>query len=116
MVAWTLIEGGVLFSGGENEHASERHLAEIMRILGPPSKSFVDRCDDEWKEWLTKSEFSSIGGVDIPETTLQEREKRFRGEEKAGFLAFMRRMLCWVPEERTTADELLRDPWLNAAT
>lgn len=37
-----------------------------------------------------------------------------REEERVGeFLHFMRRMICWAPEERATAAELLRDPWLD---
>jgi hypothetical protein len=29
------------------------------------------------------------------------------------FLNFVRGMLAWRPEDRKTARELLRDPWLN---
>lgn len=29
------------------------------------------------------------------------------------FVNFMKRMLCWIPEERATAAELLSDPWLD---
>lgn len=36
------------------------------------------------------------------------------GEEKALFVAFVRRMLQWVPEERATARELRDDPWLQS--
>jgi hypothetical protein len=28
------------------------------------------------------------------------------------FLDFMFKMLCWLPEKRVTAEELLRPPWL----
>lgn len=34
-------------------------------------------------------------------------------EEADLFLGFMRRMLCWMPEERATAAELRTDPWLE---
>ena len=34
-------------------------------------------------------------------------------EEAVLFLNFMRRMLCWLPEERATAKELKNDPWLD---
>lgn len=34
-------------------------------------------------------------------------------DEADRFLKFMRRMLCWLPEERATARELKNDPWLN---
>lgn len=34
-------------------------------------------------------------------------------EDKDLFLKFMRRMLCWLPEDRATAKELKEDPWLD---
>lgn len=36
-----------------------------------------------------------------------------RLQDKAGFLGFLRRALAWMPEDRATAKELLRDPWLT---
>ena len=36
-----------------------------------------------------------------------------QGSEKNLFLAFVRKMLQWLPEDRKTARELLEDPWLN---
>lgn len=35
------------------------------------------------------------------------------GENKKMFLKFVDRMLQWDPEERSTAGELLDDPWLK---
>jgi len=34
-------------------------------------------------------------------------------EDKELFLNFMRRMLCWLPEDRATAKELTEDLWLD---
>ncbi|KAI9705785.1 MAG: hypothetical protein M1820_005033 [Bogoriella megaspora] len=34
-------------------------------------------------------------------------------EEADLFLSFMRRTLCWLPEERATAEELQKHPWLG---
>ena len=33
-------------------------------------------------------------------------------EEKKMFIKFAKRMITWRPEERSTAKELLSDPWL----
>jgi serine/threonine-protein kinase SRPK3 len=44
---------------------------------------------------------------------LEDAEKRLYGEEKALFLNFVRKMLKWKPEERSSAKELLDDLWLN---
>ncbi|KPM35413.1 hypothetical protein AK830_g11163 [Neonectria ditissima] len=42
---------------------------------------------------------------EVPECILEEEAERF--------LKFMRRMLCWLPEERATARELKNDPWFD---
>lgn len=34
-------------------------------------------------------------------------------EDKELFVTFMRKMLCWLPQDRATAKELKEDPWLN---
>lgn len=34
-------------------------------------------------------------------------------EEAERFLAFIHRMLRWMPEERATASELKEDPWFD---
>ena len=34
-------------------------------------------------------------------------------EDADRFFKFMRRMLCWLPEERATARELKNDPWFD---
>ena len=53
-------------------------------------------------------------GIDIPkELSLENSEENLEGRKKKLFLQFMRKMVCWVPEERKTARELLEDPWLN---
>lgn len=52
------------------------------------------------------------GAAPIPNHSLESLEERLEGDEKADFLCFLRRMLCWLPEKRATARELLFDPWL----
>lgn len=37
---------------------------------------------------------------------------KFNGEEQRMFIHFVKRMIKWNPEERSTAKELLQDPWL----
>lgn len=52
------------------------------------------------------------GAAPIPSTTLEQREGILQGEQQQLFLAFMRKMLQWRPEERSSARELLADQWL----
>jgi serine/threonine-protein kinase SRPK3 len=59
---WNLFEGGSLFSGQDPEfqtYRSRAHLAEMMRLLGPPSPSFLARGN------LTQKFFSQEGNSSI---------------------------------------------------
>jgi serine/threonine-protein kinase SRPK3 len=46
--------------------------------------------------------------------SLDDTISSLEGEEKRAFLDFVvHNMLCWVPEHRKTAKELLEHPWLK---
>jgi hypothetical protein len=46
--------------------------------------------------------------------SLEDTISSLEGEEKRDFLDFVvKNMLCWVPEHRKTAKELLEHPWLK---
>ena len=75
-------------------------------------------------EWLHAPEIADKiillgnwdGLIPIPEISFEKSETYLEGKNKELFLQFMRKMLCWVPEERKTAKELLQDPWLSGAS
>lgn len=48
----------------------------------------------------------------LPRHSLDILEERLGGDETDDFLCFLQRMLCWLPEERATAKELICDPCL----
>jgi len=52
------------------------------------------------------------GLVPIPSVNLEKLERRLDSEDKQAFLRFIRRMLCWIPEERPSEGEVIFDPWL----
>jgi hypothetical protein len=55
--------------------------------------------------------------MDLPtSTSLEEIEAHLTGDEKRRFLEFMRKMLQWAPERRSTAGELFQDAWLQEKT
>jgi serine/threonine-protein kinase SRPK3 len=55
-----------------------------------------------------------IADVPIPQgNSLDTAEHFLAGRNKKMFLDFVKGMLAWRPEDRKTARELLRDPWLN---
>lgn len=63
--------------------------------------------------YLLSGNFS--GGIELPPTSpLEETETSLEGDEKLQFLALMRKMMQWDPARRSTAKELLEDPWLKS--
>lgn len=110
----------------------------MIAILGPPPLEFLKRTENSLRYWDDNGVWSFLsplpprgaqrwrrgivadvfcagdwrGLVPIPELDLEQLERRLEGEDKAGFLQFVRRMLTWLPEERPTAEEVIYDPWL----
>ncbi|KAF4302638.1 hypothetical protein GTA08_BOTSDO01287 [Botryosphaeria dothidea] len=82
----------------------------MVAYLGDPTRGFLRRRRDGW---LFFHEDGSLRGVEAPRISLESAEERLQGEELKLFLQFMRKMLCWLPQERKTAKELLEDAWLN---
>ncbi|KAF9446165.1 CMGC/SRPK protein kinase [Macrolepiota fuliginosa MF-IS2] len=99
--------------GPENIQDTVFHLAHMIALLGPPPKDFLRRTtQDRLWGWFDENG-NWRGGAVIPKGNLEDAEKQLQGEEKVLFLNFARRMLKWKPEERSSAGELLSDPWLN---
>jgi hypothetical protein len=55
-----------------------------------------------------------IAATPIPKRTLESRETQLAGEEHILRINLARKMLCWLPEERSSAGELLKDEFLNS--
>lgn len=88
-------------------------LGDISANLGPPPTEFVQEVEgnlDDWKgEGKLKAQLARRSYFPI-----EDKEFYFYDEEKSvKFMAFIRKMLKWRPEERLTARELLKDEWLN---
>jgi hypothetical protein len=54
------------------------------------------------------------GSVPIPQMSLETSEVRLQGNEKELFLAFLRKMLQWRPEDRSDIQDVFMDEWLLA--
>jgi hypothetical protein len=53
-------------------------------------------------------------GIDLQTSmSLEVSEINLSGTEKRRFLEFMRKMLRWDPEQRSSAGELYQDHWLQ---
>jgi serine/threonine-protein kinase SRPK3 len=115
--------------GANNEQSSLYHLAEMVAILGPPPKDFLQQSETasqyfdkdgqssyKWDHiWVDRNAVIGKwkGNAKIPAMSLEESEENLSGENKALFLQFMRKMLQWKPENRYSCKELLQDPWLK---
>ncbi|KAG5969433.1 hypothetical protein E4U56_008335 [Claviceps arundinis] len=111
---WDSFQGGNLFTGRDPEsgtYQSRAHLAEMIALLGPPPPNLLAQANLRSKFFSDEGEFCA--GIPIPESRpLEQRESVLEGEDRACFLRFMRKMLQWDPEKRSSAKELAEDEWI----
>ncbi|KAK2051206.1 protein kinase [Colletotrichum caudatum] len=112
VMVWDLFEGGRLFRAVKDARLDdEQHLAEMTALLGPPPKRFLElseKCRQYWD-----SEGNWIAATPVPKQSFESREIRLEGKEKEILVAFVRKVLRWLPEDRPTAEELFKDEFLN---
>ncbi|KAL4779793.1 kinase-like domain-containing protein [Aspergillus varians] len=115
VILWDFLEGKPLFESVDppvvGEYDDQMHLAAITALLGPAPRECV-------LGGKRTSMFYTDEGIlksDTPmsnDFTFTSTLSKITGEEKKMFIDFVRRMVKWRPEERSTAKELLQDPWL----
>ncbi|KAK4999465.1 hypothetical protein LTR66_001522 [Elasticomyces elasticus] len=141
IMVWDLLAGQKLFQTADREnhsYSAQQHLAEMIALLGPVPETLVE-CERRMRHWrwspktrnqegkLCNSAAGFFGGPffsddgEFVRKDLISFERNLSDavpecivdEDKELFLNFMRRMLCWLPEDRATAKELMEDPWLD---
>ncbi|KAF4953104.1 hypothetical protein FGADI_6254 [Fusarium gaditjirri] len=116
LTAWDLLGPNRLFTAKDEDGDmyDAAHLAELIATLGPPPREFLQRNSERAADfWDDQGKW--LGLAPIPKNhSLEELETRL--DDSTGFIAFLRRVLTWIPEDRPTAKELLQDPWLNGET
>ncbi|EGP91784.1 unnamed protein product [Zymoseptoria tritici ST99CH_3D7] len=117
-IIWDAFEGEHLFTGRDHEigtYRSRAHLAEIIALLGPPPAILLARANLRSKFFSEQGEFVASGPLPAPRP-LEQRETSIQGggdvEDRECFLRFMRKMLQWEPEKRSTARRLADDEWI----
>ncbi|RMZ75409.1 hypothetical protein DV738_g5486, partial [Chaetothyriales sp. CBS 135597] len=111
---WNIFEGESLFTGQDPEfqtYRSRAHLAEIIKLLGPPPPELLARGN------LSQKFFSDQGDLlaqDLLQdrVPLEQRETSLQGDDKASFLRLIDKMLQWDPTKRSSAKELQQDEWI----
>jgi serine/threonine-protein kinase SRPK3 len=102
----------------------------MIAIMGLPPLNFLQNSEKSKQYWndkgnphtllpclriLTWSPGEWIGQVPIPEKSLESSETRLQeGEEKELFLIWIRKMLQWKPEDRSSIEDVIMDEWFLA--
>ncbi|KAI6830091.1 hypothetical protein KC367_g3155 [Hortaea werneckii] len=108
---WNLLEDGNLFRPFKDGLLDdELHFAQMVSLMGPPPKQFVERSDRCRRYW--DSEGNWIAATQIPNQTLETREMRLTGDDRDLLLALVRKILRWLPEERPSAEDLYQDKFV----
>ncbi|KAH7308508.1 protein kinase [Stachybotrys elegans] len=78
VMIWDLFEGGRLFRAVKDGHLNdEQHLAEMVSLMGPPPKQFLERSEKSRQFWDADGNW--IAATPIPDQTLETREKKLSG-------------------------------------
>ncbi|KAL3450420.1 kinase-like domain-containing protein [Aspergillus insuetus] len=108
---WDMVEGGNLFFAKKYRILNdEQHLAEMVSLMGPPPPEFLQRSEKCRQFWDDQGTWK--GSIPIPEQSFEKKARQFSSEDKDLFIAFLRRVFRWLPEERPTAEELAYDDFL----
>ncbi|KAE8139207.1 U4/U6 small nuclear ribonucleo protein PRP4 [Aspergillus pseudotamarii] len=112
MVAWDIVSPFTLVDGRNPDGVFDDrfHLAELVALLGSPPPAFRQRSHLSSVFWDNAGNWKGL--TPIPDKTLEGLAVNIKGEDKEGFLRWLRRALQWNPDDRPTALELLYDEWM----
>ncbi|KAM3421860.1 hypothetical protein BST61_g2237 [Cercospora zeina] len=114
MSLWDLFEPKRLFlaKGDDGRYSELHHVAQMVAIMGPPPMEYLQRSERWQLYWDDQGRWK--GAIEIPDISLESAEQRLHGEEKTQFLALMRKILQWRPEDRSGIQDVYVDDWLFA--
>nr|KAK5440830.1 hypothetical protein LTR18_007434 [Exophiala xenobiotica] len=114
VMLWDLFETFGLFDAIDtmSHYRPEKHLGLMIALLGPPPLDFLKRGAKSSHYFDNDGKFKYPDYID-KEISWDCSVQRLRGEEKELFLDMAQHMICWVPEERWTAKQLLEHPYLT---
>ncbi|KAI7277230.1 hypothetical protein KC345_g6724 [Hortaea werneckii] len=114
VLTWHLLHNELLFTTTprEDEVMAYHEIARMIEELGMPPIEFMDRLDLS-RQHLDDCKKSTD---DRPAARLTPSPKRLIPSATApeDFIAFMRKMLAWLTQERQGAEQLFSDAWLNS--
>ncbi|POR31911.1 Uncharacterized protein TPAR_07878 [Tolypocladium paradoxum] len=117
VLLWDLLEGRPLFEAVDElkgaKYDEKKHLAYISALLGPAPTDLLNRGR---RTSIFYRPDGNLGNAELipKDFSFENNLSRITGEDKAMFIDFVKRMIMWRPEERSSAKGLLTDPWLHA--
>ncbi|KAK3372613.1 kinase-like domain-containing protein [Podospora didyma] len=113
---WDLFEHRPLLTGKKEDGTldDEALVAEMVSVMGPPPKAFLERSATCAKYWDANDNW--IAAAPILSQPLESYVTWLHGRDKELLLQFTRRILRWLPEERPTAAELLGDEFFHTTS
>ncbi|OOF97048.1 hypothetical protein ASPCADRAFT_514091 [Aspergillus carbonarius ITEM 5010] len=139
VLVWNILGSKALFQqihDINNHYNAKSHLAEMITLLGPPPRAFLAKSktisQHTWPQPVTndigklchnaqeyfggpffdekdKFQYTEM----IPSRRLHDTMPFLEEKDRETFLSFVRQMLTWLPEERSTARELMDHPFLK---
>ena len=111
-----MITGDFLFEPrkGQNYDKDDDHLAQMMELLGRMPKGLAISGKNSKKFFDSKGHLKRISGLNFWPLKKVLVEKYRIKEDEANLLAdFLLPMLSWDHENRATAQQMLKHPWLE---
>ncbi|KAF2010792.1 hypothetical protein BU24DRAFT_466569 [Aaosphaeria arxii CBS 175.79] len=95
----------------EANYDDKLHLACITALLGPPPSALLQRGKRTSLFYDLNDQLQYKG--DIPSLDFASSVEQIPEDDKELFIKFAKRLLTWDPKERSSAKELLGDPFLQ---
>jgi len=115
-LVFELLTGDYLFEpkSGEKFGKDDDHLAQIMELLGPIPRSFIQRGKFSGDFFNRKGELRHISTLRFwaLKDVLMEKYM-YKREDAESIASFMLPMLTIVPDHRASAADMLKHPWLQ---
>eukprot|EP01084_Bolivina_argentea_P055914 102406_1 len=104
-----LIHGKMLF----NTHCSIDHLNQMVKCVGSPPHAMMQLIDDEtWDEYFNANGSLNMMRATVSRTQCSKLKQYFkvkkRSKQVSELYNLCRKMLCWSPKKRITADQALK--------
>ena len=115
VMLWDLFENFGLFDAiatGPSHYHPTQHLGLMISLMGPPPKELLERGSTSATYFDEEDQFRHPKLVHDG-FSFESSITRIKGKDKELFVDFAKKMICWLPEERWTARQLLEHPWLK---